>query len=94
MTLQLLPEDGCLVAGFDIKELNQMILDQAPKVFRFWSELVKLDYVSGRKENPALELSPIRIDDLELLYFYSQQCYMNQDMYLIIKSNQYRNQHH
>lgn len=85
MLMQFLPE-ARPVAGVDLAELNRFILDMSPRVFNFWSDLVKIDMsevtstpINKTESGPQLiDTCLFRIDDLELLYYHCDYCYHNQ----------------
>lgn len=77
MIMLRLPKGG--IDGFDVTELNSFIEQMSSQVFIFWTRLVNID-LSELNEMPKTELiksNMIRIDDLELLFVYSQKLFLD-----------------
>jgi hypothetical protein len=76
MMMQKIPDDK-KVAGFNVTDLNDMISELAPYVYKFWIRLVKVDISEIDKipKGSLIEQAIIRIDDMELLYTYCKKTY-------------------
>jgi hypothetical protein len=61
------------VAGYDIAELNKHINVKAGQVYVFWSRLVTVDIseIMTPVQSEVIESSIMKIDDLQLIYFYA-----------------------
>lgn len=76
MIMQEIPEER-FVEGFDVIELNRFIRKMSSHVFVFWIRLINIDIseICNMPKPQLIESNIVRIDDLELLYLYSEQLY-------------------